>query len=71
VVALLSPVPRSAYDLAVQVWSKPGRRNWDSLHPHLRRNAVGLLAAHLELLADNGAGVRRHEEAGVLRYTRP
>lgn len=69
--ALLSGVPRSAYDLAVQVWSKPGRRNWGSLHPHLRRNAVGLLAAHLELLADDGVGVHRHEEAGVLRYLRP
>ena len=67
--ALLSPTPQSAYELAVQVWAKPGRRNWSALHPHLRRNAVGMLAAHLELLSDDSSGVRRAEEDGILKYT--
>jgi len=66
--ALLSPTPQSAYALAVQVWAKPGRRHWSALHPHLRRNAVGMLAAHLELLADNGVGVASREEDGTLRF---
>lgn len=67
--ALLSPTPQSAYELAVQVWAKPGRRNWSALHPHLRRNAVGMLAAHLDLLSEDRSGVRRVSEDGILKYT--
>lgn len=67
--ALLGSSPQSAYDLSVRIWSKPGRRTWSSLHPHLRRNAVGMIAAHLELLVESGAGVRCREEDGVLRYS--
>jgi glyoxylase-like metal-dependent hydrolase (beta-lactamase superfamily II) len=69
VVSLLTRVPRSAYTLATQVWAKPGRRNWATLHPHLRRNAVGMIAAHLELLAESEPGIRCHEEDGTLRYS--
>ena len=70
VLSLLTRSPQSAYALATQVWAKPGRRNWDGLHPHLRRNAVGMIAAHLEILADGSDGVACHEEDGTLRYSR-
>jgi glyoxylase-like metal-dependent hydrolase (beta-lactamase superfamily II) len=66
--SLLTPSPQSAYELATQVWAKPGRRTWSSLHPHLRRNAVGMLAAHLELLAEHDTSVRFREEGGTVRY---
>jgi glyoxylase-like metal-dependent hydrolase (beta-lactamase superfamily II) len=69
VLALLTRSPQSAYTLATQVWAKPGRRNWSTLHPHLRRNAVGMLAAHLELLAECEAGVACHEEDGTRRFS--
>ncbi|HZO26966.1 MAG TPA: MBL fold metallo-hydrolase [Chloroflexota bacterium] len=67
--ALLTRTPQSAYELSTQIWAKPGRRNWASLHPHLRRNAVGMIAGHLELLAENRAGVICHEEDGTLRFS--
>ncbi|MFN8632369.1 MAG: MBL fold metallo-hydrolase [Chloroflexota bacterium] len=70
ILSLLTAVPQSPYELATQVWAKPGRRNWAGLHPHLRRNAVGMLAAHLELLAIGASGVHLHEEGGIIRYTR-
>ncbi|MGE3911593.1 MAG: MBL fold metallo-hydrolase [Chloroflexota bacterium] len=66
--SLMSSTPRSAYEFATLVWAKPGRRNWSAMHPHLRRNAVGMLAAHLELLAEGGENVTSQEEAGVLHY---
>ena len=66
--ALLTSAPQSAYELATQVWAKPGRRNWSALHPHLRRNAVGMLAAHLELLTQDNVGVTSQEEGSTLRY---
>jgi glyoxylase-like metal-dependent hydrolase (beta-lactamase superfamily II) len=68
--SLLTAVPQSPYELAMQVWAKPGRRNWANLHPHLRRNAVGMLAAHLEVLAETEPGVSLHEEDAVIRYSR-
>jgi glyoxylase-like metal-dependent hydrolase (beta-lactamase superfamily II) len=68
IVSLLTPSPQSAYEIATQVWAKPGRRTWSALHPHLRRNAVGMVAAHLELLGTNGAGVACREEAGRLTF---
>ena len=71
VLALLKGAPQTAFELATQVWAKPGRRNWANMHPHLRRNGVGMLAAHLELLTREGVGVREHDDHGVLRYTRP
>ena len=69
VLSLLTRAPQSAYALSTQVWSKPGRRNWSALHPHLRRNAVGMIAAHLELLSESEAGVVCHEEDGTLRFS--
>src|SRR5688572_25438880 len=69
VLSLLTRTPQSAYDLATQVWARPGRRNWNALHPHLRRNAVGMIAAHLELLAESEAGLTCHEEDGTLRVS--
>jgi glyoxylase-like metal-dependent hydrolase (beta-lactamase superfamily II) len=69
VLALLSSTPQSAYDLSTQIWAKPGRRTWSSLHPHLRRNAVGMIAAHLELMAESEPGVHIREEDGTIRYT--
>jgi glyoxylase-like metal-dependent hydrolase (beta-lactamase superfamily II) len=69
--SLLTSAPRSAYELATQIWARPGRRNWATLHPHLRRNAVGMIAAHLELLAESRSDVTCHEEDGVLRFSRP
>jgi glyoxylase-like metal-dependent hydrolase (beta-lactamase superfamily II) len=69
VVSLLTRAPQSAYELATQVWAKPGRRNWGALHPHLRRNAVGMIAAHLQLLAEGEAGISCREEDGTLRYS--
>ena len=66
--ALLTPSPQSAYDLASQVWAQRGRRNWSQLQGHLRRNAVGTVAAHLELLADSGEIVRA--EDGVVTFRR-
>lgn len=52
--ALLTPSPRSAYELAAQVWAQRGRRNWSALQGPLRRNAIGAVAAHLELLVEMG-----------------
>jgi len=69
VMSLLTRSPQSAYELSTQVWAKPGRRNWSALHPHLRRNAVGMIAAHLELLAGSEAGVACYEEDGTLRFS--
>ncbi len=68
IVSLLTATPQSAHEIATQVWSKPGRRNWSALHPHLQRNAVGMVAAHLELLSTNSAGVTCHEEDGRLTF---
>jgi glyoxylase-like metal-dependent hydrolase (beta-lactamase superfamily II) len=66
--SLLTAEPQSAYTVATQVWAKPGRRTWSSLHPHLRRNAVGMVAAHLELIASSEPEVRSREEDGVITY---
>jgi glyoxylase-like metal-dependent hydrolase (beta-lactamase superfamily II) len=71
IVSLLTTAPQSPYALSTQVWAKPGRRTWSSLHPHLRRNAVGMVAAHLELLAESGSGVKSREEDGVVSYSLP
>jgi hypothetical protein len=65
---LLSPTPRSAYELASRVWSDRRRRSWDDFHSRLRRNAVGTLAAHLEQLAADGLIARRDE--AVVRFGR-
>jgi glyoxylase-like metal-dependent hydrolase (beta-lactamase superfamily II) len=68
--SLLGPQPRTAHDLAVQVWSgeRPGR-GWSRFHGRLRRNAALLLAAHLEWLALDGR-IRRHED-GVIAFSLP
>jgi glyoxylase-like metal-dependent hydrolase (beta-lactamase superfamily II) len=71
VLSLLTVTPQSSYELATQVWAKPGRRNWANLHPHLRRNAVGMIAAHLDLLAGSGDGVVcRDDDRLTFRLTR-
>jgi len=69
VLALMTSAPQSPYELSVQIWAKPGRRTWSSLHPHLRRNAVGMIAAHLDLMAESDPGVHSQEEDGTLRYS--
>jgi glyoxylase-like metal-dependent hydrolase (beta-lactamase superfamily II) len=69
VLSLLTRSPQTTYQLATQVWAKPGRRTWSTLHPHLRRNAVGMIAAHLELLVESRAGVVYHKEDGTLRFS--
>jgi glyoxylase-like metal-dependent hydrolase (beta-lactamase superfamily II) len=66
--SLLTAGPQSPYEISTQVWAKPGRRTWSSLHPHLRRNAVGMVAAHLELMAAAEPEVKSREEDGVARY---
>jgi glyoxylase-like metal-dependent hydrolase (beta-lactamase superfamily II) len=68
IASLLTTVPQSPYELSTQVWAKPGRRTWSDMHPHLRRNAVGMVAAHLELLAAGKARISVHSEDGVIRY---
>jgi glyoxylase-like metal-dependent hydrolase (beta-lactamase superfamily II) len=68
IASLLTPVPRTPYALATQVWAKPGRRSWGDMHPHLRRNAVGMVAAHLELLAASEARISAREEGGTIGY---
>ncbi|MDP8924350.1 MAG: MBL fold metallo-hydrolase [Chloroflexota bacterium] len=68
VLSLLTAAPQSAYELASQVWAQRGRRNWNQLHGQLRRNAVGTVAAHLELLAEGGDIAR--SEDGVVTFRR-
>ena len=65
--ALLTPSPQSAYALASQVWAQRGRRNWSQLQGHLRRNAVGTVAAHLELLAESGEILRSEDDVVTFR----
>jgi glyoxylase-like metal-dependent hydrolase (beta-lactamase superfamily II) len=66
--ALLTDRPQTAYQLAQQVWADSVPNNWDKFGPRLRRNAMGTLAAHLELLVDHERA-RRVEDGGVM-YTR-
>jgi glyoxylase-like metal-dependent hydrolase (beta-lactamase superfamily II) len=67
---LLTDVPQSAYELAAQIWPpRPGRRSWEQFHGHLRRNAVGTLAAHLDVLVDTGEAVAS-EESATVRFRR-
>jgi glyoxylase-like metal-dependent hydrolase (beta-lactamase superfamily II) len=68
ILGLLRSEPQTAYQISTQVWAKPGRRTWSEMHPHLRRNAVGMVAAHLDLLAASDARISEREEAGTLRY---
>jgi glyoxylase-like metal-dependent hydrolase (beta-lactamase superfamily II) len=57
---LLGPEPRTAYALASQVWADSQPNNWDQFSPHLRRNALGTLTAHLEALAADVV-ITRHD----------
>ena len=66
---LLSRDPRTAWQLASQVWADSKPNNWSQFQPRLRRNAMATLAAHLELLADRGKACR--VEDGVVAYCRP
>ena len=66
-VALLTEKPVTAYDLAGQVWADSRPTSWAAFSGPLRRNAVATLAAHLEMLADEGL-VGRHED-GQVRFS--
>lgn len=52
--------PQTAYELGAQVWADPNALSWPSFG-RLRRNAINTLAAHLELLRDQGRAVRSEE----------
>jgi glyoxylase-like metal-dependent hydrolase (beta-lactamase superfamily II) len=68
ILSLMTDVPQSAYELASQIWAEQGRRKWADMHRHLRRNAVGTLAAHLDVLAERGEVVCSDD--GVVRFRR-
>lgn len=68
--ALLTTAPQSAYELASQVWANRGHRKWGDMHGHLRRNAIGTLASHLEILAESNGDVVRSEDGDVVRFRR-
>ena len=59
---VVTPEPRSPYDLAAYIWADSKPNNWDSFPDFLRRNAVGTLIAHLEQLADDGLVSRVEDE---------
>lgn len=65
---LVTPQPQTPYELASQVWATTTPQNWSQFRSALRRNAVGTLTAHLELLATEGL-VARHEDESV-RFAR-
>ncbi len=67
--ALLTATPKTAYELAAQVWTNSRPRNWHQFGSLLRRNAVATVAAHLELLAQDGRIARYEDEA--VRFARP
>lgn len=66
--ALLGGRPQTAWQLAEQVWANSTPNNWSQFAPRLRRNAVATLAAHLELLAEQGEA-RRIEDSAVAYTT--
>jgi glyoxylase-like metal-dependent hydrolase (beta-lactamase superfamily II) len=66
---LLTDVPQTAYALATQAWAERGRRPWAQMHGYLRRNGVGMLAAHLDVLAERGE-VERLDDGDVIAYRR-
>jgi len=68
--SLMTTAPQTAYALASQVWAQRGRRNWSGLQGHLRRNAVGTVVAHVELLAERGDIVRSEDGAVGYRLVR-
>ncbi len=67
--SLLTEQPRTAYELAQQVWADAKPNTWSDFNLRLRRNALGTLAAHLELLAERGEAARIDD--GVVRYSAP
>lgn len=66
---LLDSRPRTAYQLAGEIWATTTPLNWSQFRGHLRRNAVGTLATHLELLAEEGRA--RRLEAEVVAFVAP
>ena len=62
--ALLTTTPQTAYELASQIWAERGRSPWGQMRGHLRRNAVGTIAAHLEVMASLGE-IAREEEVAI------
>jgi glyoxylase-like metal-dependent hydrolase (beta-lactamase superfamily II) len=65
---LMTPAPQTPYELAAQVWATSRPTSWSQFRGYLRRNAVGTLAAHLELLAEDGL-VERVDD-GVIGFRR-
>lgn len=69
VLALLGRKPQTAYELAAEVWADSTPLNWAQFGSHLRRNAIGTLVAHLELLAEEGL-IQRDEEDDIATFRR-
>jgi glyoxylase-like metal-dependent hydrolase (beta-lactamase superfamily II) len=66
---LLTKQRQTAWELSAQVWANSKPNNWSQFQPRLRRNAMATLAAHLELLADQGDA--RRVEDGIVAYQAP
>jgi glyoxylase-like metal-dependent hydrolase (beta-lactamase superfamily II) len=58
--------PQTTYELAARVWRDSKPQTWREFRPVLRRNAVGTLAAHLEMLVDRRLATRLEDEC--VRY---
>jgi glyoxylase-like metal-dependent hydrolase (beta-lactamase superfamily II) len=65
---IVAPVPQTAYELAARVWADTKPYNWTEFRGYVRRNAVGTLVAHLDVLANQGR-IRRHDDS-VVRWSR-
>jgi glyoxylase-like metal-dependent hydrolase (beta-lactamase superfamily II) len=65
--SLLTHEPQTTYELAAQVWANTTPYNWSQFNVRLRRNALGTLAAHLDLLAQRRQA-ERIEDNGVVAF---
>jgi glyoxylase-like metal-dependent hydrolase (beta-lactamase superfamily II) len=65
--SVLTPSPQSAYDMAAIIWKDSKPNNWDQFSHMIRRNAVGTLIAHLELMVDDGIAGRIEED--VIKFS--
>jgi glyoxylase-like metal-dependent hydrolase (beta-lactamase superfamily II) len=66
---MLTDQPQTTYQLAAQVWADAKPNAWPDFNPRIRRNAMGTLAAHLELLAERGEA--RRIDDGAVAYAAP
>lgn len=64
----LLTAPLTPYELAARTWADARPNGWSAFHGYLRRNAVALLAAHLELLVEQEQVVRH--PSPPFRYVR-